>query len=340
MSLPSRVEYISHDELEQLREGRAIVRQASVALARLANQLDTSFCAALELVAGCPGTVLVTGMGKAGLIGKKIAATLASTGTRSDFLHPSEALHGDLGSACAGDVALVLSNSGETEEIRRLLPVLRDFGVAIVAITSHSKSSLGAAADVTLETGSIREAGQFGLAPTTSATVMLALGDALALVASRLRGFTRAQFARAHPAGSLGQQLACIADQMRSGEQLRIASERATIREAIVGIRKSGRRTGAVMLTTDDGRLSGLFTDSDLVRLLESRRDNQLDRPISEVMTSNPKTVSPDSPVCEALALFSRHSISELPVIDGDGRPVGLVDITDLISLLPEGRVE
>lgn len=333
-------EFIPFTEVEQLREAREILRDAAQAVADLSRRLDTQFCAAVSLLEHCTGSVVVTGMGKAGLIGRKLAATLSSTGTRALFLHPAEAVHGDLGCVRCDDVVLALSNSGETEEICRLLPLLARIEVPIVAITGRAASALGQAASVTLEIGPLREAGHFGLAPTTSTTAMLALGDALALVVSRSRGFTRQQFGQFHPAGSLGRQLQTVSEAMRSGDQLRIAPETSTIRDVFVNIRKTGRRTGAVMLVDGDGRLSGLFTDSDLVRLLEDRRENEIDRPIVGAMTARPKTIAPEAPLADAISLLSQYHISELPVIDAEGRPVGLVDITDLISLMPEERVD
>lgn len=339
-AVPRPAEIFPAAHFEQLREAREMLLHAAASLQRVAGRLDRPFCKAVELLAACEGTAVVTGMGKAGLIGRKLTATLSSTGTRSMFLHPAEAVHGDLGSLRRGDVLLALSNSGETEELCRLLPIVRRFEVPVIALTARDSSTLGAQADVTLATGSISEAGHFGLAPTTSATVMLALGDALALVASRVRGFSREQFAVLHPAGTLGRQLQSAGDAMRSGEDLRIAPEQATIREALVAARKSGRRTGAVIVVDDVGRLSGLFTDSDLARLLEQRREGQLDRPLREVMTCRPKTITAESPLADACTLLAQHHISELPVIDRDGRPVGLIDITDLIELMPEERPE
>ena len=340
MSTQPETVVIPFDEFEQLREARDIIRQEAHVLVALSRRLDTAFCAAVRLLALSRGTIVVTGMGKAGLIGRKIAATLSSTGTRALFLHPAEAVHGDLGCVRAGDVVVALSNSGETEELCRLLPIFRRLGASLIAITSRETSTLGSAADVTIALGHTPEAGQFGLAPTASTTAMLALGDALALVACRATGFTRQQFAVIHPAGTLGRKLQTVEDVMRRNDQLRIAPETATIREVLVSMRKPGRRTGAVMLVDDDGRLSGLFTDSDLVRLLENRRENQLDRPIAEVMTAAPKRMLPEAPLADAVALLSQHRISELPVIDESGRPLGLVDITDLIALMPDERVE
>jgi arabinose-5-phosphate isomerase len=237
-------------------------------------------------------------------------------------------------------VVLALSNSGQTEELCRLLPIFRRIGAPLIAVTARETSALSCAADVTILLGHIPEAGHFGLAPTTSTTAMLALGDALALVASRVKGFTRQEFALYHPAGALGKKLQAVQDVMRAGDQLRIASETATIREVFVSKGKPGRRTGAVMLVDAQERLAGLFTDSDLVRLLEARRENQLDRPILEVMTAAPKCISPEAPLADAIAQLSQYRISELPVIDERGRPVGLIDITDLIALMPDERME
>ncbi len=335
---PLRSDIVPVAHFEQLREARDMLQAAANSLLGISRRLDESFCDAVELLVGCTGSVVVTGMGKAGLIGRKLTATLSSTGTRSHFLHPAEAVHGDLGSLRKGDVLLALSNSGETEELCRLLPIVRNLEVPILAITARASSTLGTQADIALTTGSIPEAGHFGLAPTTSTTVMLALGDALALVVSRARGFSREQFAQLHPAGALGRKLTSVGDVMRSGDQLRIAPQNLTIRAALVDLRRSGRRTGAVMAVDDDGRLTGLFTDSDLVRLLEHRRELQLDRPLLEVMTQRPKTIHADSPLADACNLLAQYHISELPVVDETGRPVGLVDITDVIGLMPEER--
>jgi arabinose-5-phosphate isomerase len=206
----------------------------------------------------------------------------------------------------------------------------------VVAITATSSSSLGRASDVTLAIGRIAEVGPFGLAPTTSTTVMLALGDALAITIARRRSFTPQQFAVFHPAGNLGRKLALVGEIMRTGSELRVASEGLTIRDIFATLARPGRRTGAVILTDGDGQLSGIFTDSDLARLLERRSEAQLDRPISEVMTRNPTTVRPEMTLGEVVDLLSTRKLSELPVIDANRRPVGLVDITDVLPLLPD----
>jgi arabinose-5-phosphate isomerase len=320
-------------ELDELRDARDVLRHEAQTILDLSRRLNSSFCSAVAYIRDCRGTAVVTGMGKAGLIGRKIAATFSSTGTRAMYLHPADAVHGDVGCVRADDVVIALSNSGETEELLRLLPILRDLGVPIIAITGDEQSALGRAAQVSLLLGNIREAGTLGLAPTASTTAMLALGDALAMVVSRSKGFTKQEFSRNHPGGSLGRKTTAVSELMRQGEQVRVASERLTVREALVTRGKPERRTGAVMLVDEGGRLSGVFTDSDLVRMLESRRDVQLDEPIRNVMTQTPKTISPDVAVAEAIEVLSVHHISELPVIDRDGRPIGLVDITDLIGV-------
>jgi arabinose-5-phosphate isomerase len=274
-------------------------------------------------------------MGKAGIVGQKIAATLASLGTRAHFLHPAEAFHGDLGRIHASDVVLMLSQSGETGEVVQLLPSLKEFEVPIVAVTASKTSSVGCAARVVLELGQLEEACSLGLAPSTSTTAMLALGDALALVLSKLRGFEAEDFARFHPGGALGRKLSRVDDIMRPLEECRTARDGQTVRQVVVTTSKPGRRTGAIMLTDADGRLTGLFTDSDLARLFERRDEAALDRPIAEVMVASPSTVRSGKRVSEAVNLLASRKFSELPVVDAEGRPVGLLDITDLIGLFP-----
>ena len=319
--------------LEQLREARAILGVEGEALLELSRRLDARFCAAVELLANCRGCVIVTGVGKAGLIGQKVAATLSSTGTRAYFLHPTEAMHGDLGCVGFDDLWLIFSNSGETDELSRLLPIIRGQRQAIIAVTASDASTLGTQADATICIGRLIEAGAHGLAPSTSTTAMLAVGDALALVSSQMKQFTPRQFAAFHPGGSLGRRLASVRDVMRPIDQVRVAFESATIREVFVTLSRPGRRTGAVILVDERGYLSGLFTDSDLARLLEQRRDDQFDRPISEVMTVRPLTVGPNAILEEALQLLGAKHVSELPVVDDDGVPLGIIDITDVIGL-------
>ncbi|MHC4398048.1 MAG: KpsF/GutQ family sugar-phosphate isomerase [Planctomycetota bacterium] len=336
MASHSAARSVALSPFEQLRHARQILHQESQAIVWLADRLSREFCRAVSCLYECRGSVIVSGMGKAGLVGRKIMATLASTGTPSHCLHPAEAVHGDLGRIHHEDVVLILSQSGETEEIVRLLPSLEELGVPLLAITRSTQSTLGRAATVTLELGSLDEACPLGLAPSTSTTAMLALGDALALVTSRMRNFGHEDFARFHPAGSLGRKLSKVEDHLRELERCRVAADWKTVREVLIGVSVPGRRSGAIMLVDPDGKLSGLFTDSDLARLFEHHQDAALDGLIRDVMTAQPLTVPLGSRMAEAVALMARHKISELPVVDAGGKPAGLIDVTDVVGMLPE----
>ena len=274
-------------------------------------------------------------MGKAGLIGRKISATLSSTGTPSHFLHPAEAFHGDLGTVRPDDVVLALSYSGETEELSQILAPLRSRSIPIVSIVSTAASSLGRASTLVLEIGAIEEADALRLAPSSSAAAMLAVGDALALAASRRRKFRAEDFAKFHPGGSLGRRLSRVDDLMRPLSQCRVASDALSIREIFVSCRKPGRRVGAILLTDDEGRLTGVFTDSDLAKLFETRDADFFDRPIRDAMTRFPSVVRSGALMSEAIATLSSRKISELPVLDERGVPLGLLDVTDLVDFFP-----
>lgn len=323
---------------EQLRYAREIIEMEARALDAVGLRLDATFCRAVELIFKCAGSVLVSGMGKAGLIGQKIAATLASTGTRSHFLHPAEAIHGDLGRIHRDDVLLMLSQSGNTEEVVRLLPSVKLIGAKLIAITGQAASKLGRAVDITIDLGPLQEACSLGLAPSTSTTAMLAVGDALALVASRMRGFSRDDFAQFHPGGSLGKQLARVEEHMRKLEDCRLAPCSRVLREVLIEARLPARRTGAIMIVDHSGELRGIFTDSDLARLFESRRDGLLDGPIRNVMTKNPSSVPQGSMMSDAVTIMAQRRISELPVVDAKNCPIGMLDITDIVALYPEGQ--
>jgi arabinose-5-phosphate isomerase len=336
MSSPALAATAALSPFEQLRYGREIIHIEADTLKQVAARLDVEFCSAVDCLFHCRGSVIVGGIGKAGIIGQKIAATLASTGTRSHFLHPAEAMHGDLGRVHRDDVVLLLSQSGETEEVTRLLPWLLKIPVPIVAVTGRRTNTLGRAATVTLELGPVKEACALGLAPSTSTTAMLALGDAPALVTSRMRDFRREDFARFHPGGSLGQQLSHVDDYMRPLEECRVARDSQTVRQVYIELSRPGRRSGAIMLVDANERLSGIFTDSDLARLFESRRDEAVDGPIRDVMTASPRTVELGSRMTDAVAIMAERKISELPVVDGGGVPAGLIDVTDIVSMIPE----
>jgi arabinose-5-phosphate isomerase len=328
------------DEADRLEYARQIVRAEAAALELVAQRLDDSFLRAADILYHSPGRVAVSGTGKSADVGQKIAGTLNSMGTRAYVLDATKAVHGDLGMVHPSDVGLVLSHSGESEEIVRLLLPLRQLTMAVVAITGNPRSTLARQADVSLVYGPLQEACPLGLAPSTSTTAMIALGDALAFVLSKMRLFTRDDFARYHPAGSLGKKLLKVEAVMRRGEELRVAPAGETVREVFATVRRRGRRTGAVMLTDAAGRLSGLFTDSDLARLFEQRADRALDRPICEVMTVNPLHVPLGTLVLDAVDVLRQCKISELPVVDADGKPVGLLDITDVLGLLPAEEAE
>ena len=338
MNLPAHSHRALNTSLDQLRAGREIIRMEADALMKVSETLDGAFCDAIELIESCPGSVIVTGMGKAGIIGHKLAATFSSTGTRSFLMHPAEAVHGDLGCIHSDDVVLALSHSGETEEVCRLIPIIQQLDVPIVAITGDDQSTLGSQADVVIPIGRQREADPHSLAPTVSTSVMLAVGDALAIVLSERRSFSPQQFARFHPGGSLGQQLKTVRETMRSLDEVRIARDSDSIRHVFSNVHGNERRTGAVMLIDAEGRLSGLFTDSDLARLFSQHDIPPLEDAIETVMTRSPITIHPEALLQEVVELLTLKKVSELPVIDEHQKPVGLIDITDVIALMPQDK--
>jgi arabinose-5-phosphate isomerase len=317
----------------QLEYARRVLRAEAASLDVVAGRLDDGFSAVADALYQCRGRVAVVGVGKSADVGQKTAGTFNSTGTRAYTLDATRAVHGDLGTVHPDDVALLLSHSGESEELLRLLGPLKRLAGALLAITSSAESTLARTADAAIVYGPITEACPLALAPSTSTTVMLALGDALAFALLEQRQFTAAEFARFHPGGALGRKLALVSDWMRSGDELRIASESDTVREVFAKVRHTGRRTGAIMLVDAEGRLAGLFTDSDLARLFENRQDGALDSSIAHVMTRTPVVIAPEARVGVALDVLKARKFSELPVVDGEGRPVGMLDITDLIGL-------
>ncbi|MBI4577182.1 MAG: KpsF/GutQ family sugar-phosphate isomerase [Planctomycetes bacterium] len=309
---------------------REVLQVESRAVAGLADRLGPGFEEAVEAVLGCTGRVVVSGMGKAGLVGAKLSATLASTGTPSIVLHPVEALHGDLGRLRGEDVVLVLSNSGETEEVVRLVPHLKATGTRTIALTGRGDSSLARHADIVLDLGPIHEACPLGLAPSASTTAMLALGDALALAVQRRRGFGPEDFARFHPAGALGRRLMTVGEVMRTGERNPVVRLGDTVKEALLAITRA--RAGAVSVVDGAGRLAGIFTDGDLRRLL-AHEGSLEGRRVGESMTRSPKTIAPGRLLAEAQRVLHEHQIDELPVVDEQGRPVGMLDVQDLVAI-------
>lgn len=317
------------------RAAQAVIHSEAAAVSAMERALNQDFIAAVRLLLTCPASLLLTGVGKAGHIARKLSATFSSTGTPSHFLSPTDAVHGDLGCIRSGDIVMILSASGESDEIVRIISIVRKLGHQIIAMTSSRNSSLGRHADLVLEMGKIEEACPLGLAPSASTTAMLALGDALALTVMKLRDFKAEDFAIYHPAGQLGRQLIHVGEAMtfRLGENLPVASDKLTVGEVLHQVSTIKRRSGAVILVDEAGRLSGIFTDGDLRRLLTNDPTNALSRPVRDVMGRTPKHVRDDQLASEAMAIMQKHRIDELPVVDADRHPVGLIDVQDLVVL-------
>lgn len=320
------------DEGERrLAHAREVIRLEAKTIARLEEMLDGGFLAAVDDILACQGMVVVTGMGKAGLVGQKLSATLASTGTPSVALHPAEALHGDLGRIRAKDVLLMLSNSGETNEILQLLPHAKRLGATVIAVTGEPESTLARGADRILRLGRLAEACPLGLAPTASTSAMMALGDALSMVVLQARGFDREDFARFHPAGSLGRKLMRVDELMRTGAELPRVRPDDPVRSVLLTMSRTPGRPGAALVVDEAGQLVGIFTDGDLRRLLEDGAE-LLEAPVSASMGRSPKTVPTDARVEDAERLLREHKIDQIAVIDPAGRAVGLLDVQDVLN--------
>jgi arabinose-5-phosphate isomerase len=301
---------------------------------RAAGEDAAHWARAVDLLAGCTGHVVISGMGKSGLIGAKIAATMSSLGQPAHFLHPSEAVHGDLGRVRAGDVAILLSYSGGTAEVVDLAAILRTDGVARIGISCGHGSHLARLCDVHLAIGDVVEACPLNLAPTASTTAMLAMGDALALAVSRRRNFAADDFRRRHPGGALGAGLRGVTEviRFRVGESAATVPDGASVADAL---RAAGgaRRAGALLVVDADGRLAGIFTDGDLRRHINESGASALSRPIRELMTARPATLAADALVRDAVQLVRERRLDEIPVVDADGRPIGIVDVQDLVAM-------
>lgn len=309
---------------------RWVIESEAAAVAGLVAQLDEGFDRAVELIVTCKGRLVCTGMGKSGLVLKKVAATLASTGTPSLFLHPAEAIHGDLGMIVDGDVVLAASYSGTTEELLRLVEIVKRLGVPLVAITGNPESPLARYADIHLRTAIDQEACPLNLAPTASTTATLALGDALAMALLEARGFTSDDFARLHPGGRLGKRLMRVHELMLKGEALPRVAPSAPLREAIYEMSKKG--LGITAVTAEDGRLLGCISDGDLRRLLE-QGDAQLEKPVEAVMKQGPRTITGGLLAGEALQRMETFRITSVFVCDDEGRLEGIVHLHDLWRL-------
>jgi arabinose-5-phosphate isomerase len=315
-------------------QAKRVLKIESDAVAALIDRIDDRFEQAVEIILNCEGRVVVTGMGKSGLIGKKIAATLASTGTPALFLHPAEGIHGDLGMVTRGDTVIALSNSGETEEIARMLPALKRLGIRLISLTGNPESTLAKNSDVVINVGVKEEACPLGLAPTASTTATLAMGDALAVALLDRRGFKEEDFACFHPGGTLGKKLLLrVRDLMHIGDAVPAVSDATLIKDAIYEI--SSKKMGITSVLDNAGKLVGVISDGDLRRWIEKTEktgENLLTKKAKDIMTRNPKVVSREALAAEAVAVMEKNSITCLIVTDRDAKPEGVIHLHDLLK--------
>ena len=311
--------------------GRGVIEAEARTLELVARRLDATFERAVDLVVACRGRTAVSGMGKAGFVAQKLSATLASTGSPSLYVHPAEALHGDLGRILRDDLLVALSNSGETDEVVKLAQAVKRLGVKVIALTGDGKSRLARMADVVLDLGPVAEACPLGLAPTASTAALMAVGDALAMSALRRRPFDERDYAALHPAGKLGRRLVTVAEVMRVGRANPVLRATASLREAAAVMTKTPGRPGAACIVNAAGVLVGIFTDGDLRRLVE-RGETDFARAVSTAMAKKPRTVSPRQRALDAAELMREAQIDQVPVVDERGRAVGLLDVQDLLA--------
>lgn len=316
---------------EVLRQAQRVLELESSAIARLQDRLDGAFLRGVELVSQCHGRVVATGVGKSGLMARKVVATFASLGIPAVFLHAADGAHGDVGMIARGDVLLVVSNSGETEEVLRLLPIINNrFGLKTIAITGNSKSTLAKRSDVVLNVQVAQEAGPFGLIPTASIAATLAMADALAIAVMTQRGFNQGEFALFHPAGHLGRRLGLtVGDLMHRDEEVPRVSEEAPLQDVILAI--SEKRLGMTCVVNGVGQLQGIITDGDLRRTMECNAD-PLRLQAREFMTLHPKLVVQEIPATEALTLMEKYAITSLLITDEDRHPIGVIHVHDLLK--------
>ena len=317
-----------------LEYARNVITNEAQAVMSVADAVDESFEKAAQLIFECRGSIILCGLGKSGIIGQKISATLASTGTPSHFLHLAEAVHGDLGRLHKSDVVMVLSHSGETEEISRLISIVKQLEIKLIALTGDANSTLSKHSDVVLWVGKQSEACPLGVSPSASTTSMLALGDALAFTIMKARNFTIEDFIRFHPGGSLGKSLMTVDQSMmfRPDEVLPVAGTLDTI-EQLLAKNRAVKPHGAVMIVDDNGILAGIVTDADIRRLMTREGKKALDLMAKDVMTVNCKRIRVDALAAEASAIFNKFRIDDLPVVDSDGRPVGMIDVQDVLAI-------
>ncbi len=320
-----------------LRQAKEVLQIEAESVQRIAERLDEAFIKAVDLILHCTGRVVVTGMGKSGLIGRKIAATLASTGTPSFFLHPGEGVHGDLGMVAPSDIVLAISSSGEVNETLAILPSLKIMGTTVISITSNSDSTLAKNSDLTLLLNIEREACPMNLAPTASTTATLALGDALAMVLLKARNFSPEEYALYHPGGALGRKLLLTVEKlMYTGAENPIILPDKTVKDAILVMTREN--LGVAVVVDELGSLLGIITDGDLRRILR-KYENPLGLPVAEVMTRNPKFISPEKLAAEAMHLMESKNITSLPVVGENEKVVGIVRLHDIIKGLTGMKV-
>jgi arabinose-5-phosphate isomerase len=313
---------------------RKVIEAEAEAIKAVAFIVNECFAKAAEMIYNCKGACIVTGIGKAGIIGRKISATLASTGTPSHFLHPAEAVHGDLGRLRKEDIVIVLSYGGETDEVIRLINLVKQQQIRLIAITGDSESTLSHYSDVVLCMGELSEACPLGVAPSVSTACMLAIGDALAFTVMKQRNFSVEDYVRFHPGGSLGAKLMTVEQSMifKKGEKLPIAEVTDTVKQMLEKT-KDVKRHGAVMVVDKDGKLSGIVTDADLRRLITKQGQKAFELKAGDIMTADCKRIRADALAAEATAIFHKYRIDELPVVDADNRPVGLIDVQDILTI-------
>jgi len=313
---------------------RSVIRAEASAIASMTPIVNGAFVKAAQMLYDCTGSCIISGIGKAGIIGRKISATLASTGTPSHFLHPAEAVHGDLGRLRKDDIVMVLSYGGETDEITRLINLVKQLQIRLISITSDADSTLSRHSDVVLCMGKVNEACPLGVAPSVSTACMLTIGDALAFTVMTARRFSVEDYVRFHPGGSLGAKLMTVEQSMmfRPGEKLPIVGLGDTVRR-LLDKTSDVKRHGAVMVVDEAGRLAGIITDADLRRLLTRSGSAAFDLKAGAVMTADCKRIRADALAAEATAIFHKYRIDELPVVDADDRPVGLIDVQDVVTI-------
>lgn len=311
-----------------LESAKKVLRIEAEAIAELIDRLDSRFDRAVEILFGCQGRAVVTGMGKSGIIARKIAATLASTGTPAIFLHPAEAIHGDLGIIVRGDVLLALSYSGESDEILQLLPTVKRLGIPLITMTGAPNSTLAQASDVVLDVSIRQEACSLGLAPTASTTAALAMGDALAIALHERRGFSEDDFAALHPGGGIGKKLQRVGDLMHTGNDIPIVALATRMPDVIYEMSKKG--LGVTTVASDDGRLAGIITDGDLRRLMQRLKGQVLEMTAGECLSNNPVTIARTELAAKALNLMEQRKITSLVVVDGERKIEGIIHLHDL----------